>query len=148
MSDQSERRSPFSPAPKPPTQRSEWSTATQAIAAGRPPNVPDGPLNQSVVFASTYHAHGPVAYGRDDNPTWTALEEVIGVLEGGTAVSFASGMAAVAAVFDQVRVGGAIVVPRDGYYGTRAFADAAVADRWKLRRVDISDTDAVAAACL
>ena len=148
MSDQSERRSPFSPAPRPTTQRPAWSTATQAIAAGRPPNVPDGPLNQSVVFASTYHAHGPVAYGRDDNPTWTALEEVIGVLEGGTAVSFASGMAAVAAVFDQVRVGGTIVVPRDGYYGTRAFADAAVADRWELRRVDISDTDAVAAACL
>jgi len=104
-------------------------------------------LNQPVVFASTYHAHGPVAYGRDDNPTWSALEEVIGVLEGGTAVCFASGMAAVAAVFDQVPVGGAVVLPRDGYYGTRAFVDAAVAGRWELRRVDISDTDAVVAAC-
>ncbi|HLN05045.1 MAG TPA: PLP-dependent transferase, partial [Acidimicrobiales bacterium] len=85
--------------PRPPRHRAEWSPTTQAIVAGRPQNVPDGPLNQPVVFASTYHAHGPVAYGRDDNPTWSALEEVIGVLEGGTAVCFASGMAAVAAVF-------------------------------------------------
>ena len=30
---------------------------------------------------------------------------------------------------------------------TRAFADTAVAGRWEVRRVDISDTDAVVAAC-
>jgi len=147
MNEERERQSPFSA----PTERrewpSEWRPSTQAIAVGRPAKVPDGPLNQPVVFASTYHAHGPVAYGRDDNPTWTALEEVIGLLEGGTAVSFASGMAAIAAVFDQVPVGGAIVLPRDGYYGTRAFAEGTVAGRWDLRRVNISDTDAVVAAC-
>ena len=85
-----------------------------------------------------------VAYG---NPTWTALEEVIGVLEGGEAVCFASGMAAVAAVFDHVPLGGVIVLPHDGYYGTRAFADSTVAGRWEIRRVEISDTDSVAAAC-
>ena len=147
MSDQGEPRSPYSPSSKPTPRRPEWSLSTQAIASGRPSNVPDGPLNQPVVFASTYHAHGPVAYGRDDNPTWTALEEVIGALEGGAAVSFASGMAAVAAVFDQVAVGGAIVLPRDGYFGTRAFANAVAAGRWELRLVDICDTDAVVAAC-
>ena len=145
--EESERRSPFSPPSKVHDGPPKWRPATQAIVAGRPSSVPDGPLNQPVVFASTYRAHGPVAYGRDGNPTWTALEEVIGVLEGGTAVSFASGMAAVAAVFDQVAVGGAIVLPRDGYHGTRALAEAAVAGRWELRRVDISDTDAVAGAC-
>lgn len=147
MTQDRERRSPYSAPTEHPEEKPEWSPSTQAIAVGRPAKVPDGPLNQPVVFASTYHAHGPVAYGRDDNPTWTALEEVIGVLEGGTAVSFASGMAAVAAVFDQVPVGGAIVLPRDGYYGTRAFAAGTVAGRWELRPVDISDTDAVIAAC-
>ena len=147
MNEESERRSPFSQATEPPVQAPEWSATTLAIVAGRPPKVPDGPLNQPVVLASTYHAHGPVAYGRDDNPTWAQLEEVIGLLEGGTAISFASGMAAVAAVFDLVRVGGAIVLPQDGYHGTRAFADAAVAGRWEVRRVDISDTEAVLAAC-
>jgi len=147
MSDELEQRSPFALPPMPLDRGPEWSLVTQAIAAGRPSSVPDGPLNQPVTFASTYHAGGPVAYGRDDNPTWNALEEVIGVLEGGAAVSFASGMAAVAAVFDQVPLGGAIVLPRDGYYGTRAFAEATVAGRFELRRVDISDTDSVIAAC-
>jgi cystathionine gamma-synthase len=56
-------------------------------------------------------------------------------------------MAAVAAVFEQVPVGGAIVLPQDGYYGTRAFAQGTVAGRWELRKVDISDTYGVAAAC-
>jgi len=77
------------------------------------------------VLASTFHAGGPIAYGRDGNPTWTALEEVIGVLEGGAALAFASGMAAVSALFDLVPVGGAVVVPRDGFYGTRALLAAA-----------------------
>ena len=138
---------PQVPLPNPNGLRPEWSPATWAIVAGRPPKVPDGPLNQPVVFASTYHAHGPVAYGRYGNPTWTALEEVIGVLEGGDAVCFASGMAAVAAVFDHVPLGGVIVLPHDGYYGTRAFADNTVAGRWEIRRVEIWDTDAVVAAC-
>ena len=69
------------------------------------------------------------------------------MLEGGDAVCFASGMAAVAAVFDHVPLGGVIVLPHDGYYGTRAFADSTVAGRWEIRPVEISDTDAVVAAC-
>ena len=99
------------------------------------------------MFASAYHAGGPVAYARDGNPTWSALEDVLGDLEGGMAVVFASGMAATAAVFDQVPIGGAIVVPRDGYYGTRAFLEAAVPGRWEMRPVDVADTDATIAAC-
>ena len=113
-----EPRSPFSPPSVPPPAPPDWSPATRVIAGGRPARSPDAPLNQSPVFASAYHAGGPVAYARDGNPTWTALEDVLGDLEGGTAIAFASGMAATAAVFDQVPIGGAIVVPRDGYYGT------------------------------
>ena len=56
-------------------------------------------------------------------------------------------MAAVAAVFEQVGVGGTIVLPRDGYYGTRAFLDATVPGRWTTRLVDIWDTEATVAAC-
>jgi hypothetical protein len=45
-------------------------------------------------------------YARDDGtPTWEALEELVGVLESGKAVAFASGMAAIAAVFDQLTTG-------------------------------------------
>ena len=141
------RRSPFSPLPEPVVTQPAWSPATRAIVAGRPGRQPDAPLNEPVTFASTLHAGGPVAYGRDGNPTWEALEEVIGALEGGSTVSFASGMAAVAAVFEQVGVGGTIVLPRDGYYGTRAFLDATVPGRWTTRLVDIWDTEATVAAC-
>ncbi len=148
MSDEpSPRRSPFSPPPEPRVTEPVWSRTTRAIVSGRPARYPDAPLSEPVTFSSTFHAGGPVAYGRDGNPTWEALEEVIGTLEGGSAVSFASGMAAVAAVFEQVGVGGAIVLPRDGYYGTRAFLDATVAGRWTTRLVDISDTEATIAAC-
>jgi len=142
-----EPRSPFSPPPKPHMSEPDWSPTTRAIVSGRPARQPDSPLSEPVVFASTYHSGGPIAYGRDGNTTWSALEEVIGALEGGAAVSFASGMAAVAAVFEQVSVGGVIVLPRDGYYGTRAFLGATVAGRWIVRLVDIWDTAATVAAC-
>ncbi len=145
--DPDQRRSPFSPPSEPRATEPDWRPATRAIVSGRPSRRPDAPLNEPVVFASTFHAGGPVAYGRDGNATWSALEEVIGALEGGSAVSFASGMAAVAAVFEQVSVGGTIVLPRDGYYGTRAFLDSTVPGRWSTRLVDIWDTEATVAAC-
>ena len=80
---------------------------TLAVSLGRPPRTPGAPLNVSPVLTSTYvGAHdtsGPgLGYGRDGNPTWTALEEVLGALEGGTALTFASGMAAASAVLELV----------------------------------------------
>jgi cystathionine gamma-synthase len=141
-----ERRSPFSPPPAPGRASFNVSRRTLAITAGRPDPVPDAPLNSPTVFASTYHAGGPIAYGRDGNPTWTALEDAIGTLESGTAVTFASGMAAIAAVLELVPVGGIVVVPSDGFGGTRAFLANAPAGRWETRLVDIADTDAVVAA--
>ncbi len=139
-------RSPFAAEPRRPS-RPAWSRSTEAIVAGRPERGPDEPLNAPPVLASTFHAGGPIAYGRDGNPTWTALEEVIGVLEGGAALAFASGMAAVSALFDLVPVGGAVVVPRDGFYGTRALLAGSVPGRFGVREVDIADTEATLAAC-
>jgi cystathionine gamma-synthase len=139
-------RSPFAAEPRGPS-RPAWSPTTEAIVAGRPERRPDEPLNAPPVLASTFHAGGPIAYGRDGNPTWTALEEVIGVLEGGRALAFASGMAAVSALFDLVPVGGAVVVPRDGFYGTRALLAGSVPGRFAVREVDIADTEATLAAC-
>ena len=69
---------------------------TLAVHAGRPERTPDGPLNTPVHLTSTYSAGGPVAYGRYGNPTWTALEDALGALEGGRCLTFASGLAAVA----------------------------------------------------
>ncbi len=130
-----------------PHARRPLSPATLAVTAGRPADVPDGPLNPPVVFSSTYHAGGPVAYGRDGNPTWDAFEEAIGALEGGRALAFASGMAAVAAVLETLPVGAPVVLPVDGYTGTRALIEEAAPGRWEPRLVDITDTDAVLDAC-
>lgn len=82
-----------------------------------------------VTFAGTYHAAGdpsdsPFTYGRFHNPTWSRFESALGDLEGGAAVSFASGMAAVAAVFGTtLRPGDALVLPSDSYYTTRLLAE-------------------------
>jgi len=117
---------------------------TLAVTAGRPPVTPDAPLNEPVSFASAYHAGGPIAYARDGNRSWAALEDAIGALEGGSALAFSSGMAAVAAVLDTLPVGAKIVAPVDGYSGTRVLLrDAGAPGRWVPAFVDVTDTAAV-----
>ena len=93
---------------------------------------PGAPLHPGPVLSTTFHldAHDtpPYFYGRPGNPTWTALEEAIGALDGGECVTFASGMAALGAVLRlAARPGAAIVLPSDGYYVTRALAHAELA---------------------
>ena len=124
---------------------------TVAVTAGRPPRVPGAALNPQVQFASTYVA-GPdvtatVGYGREGNPTWTALEEAVGALEGGTALTFASGLAASQAVLELVEPGAVVVLPRSCYLGVAAAIDSrATRYGWTVRQVDVADTEAVLAA--
>ena len=82
------------------------------------------------------------SYSRDDaTPTWEAFEELLGGLEGGTAVAFASGMAASAAIFDLLPVGATIALGDDCYHGVAGLAAAGVArGRWRVHRVGIEDT--------
>ena len=81
-------------------------------------------------FASTFTTPGDPAghtltYGRFHNPTWTAWEEALGVLEGGEAVAYASGMAATMAVFGvTLKPGSVLVLPSDSYYSTRVVASS------------------------
>src|SRR3954471_13518367 len=83
------------------------SPATLAVTAGRPGAEPNAPLSVPIVHTSTYVAspgsprEGDLGYGRWTNPTWQAFETALGRLEGGEALLFASGMAAVAAVGGQ-----------------------------------------------
>ncbi|GHD38707.1 cystathionine gamma-lyase [Streptomyces galbus] len=98
---------------------------TRAVRAGLPEPVKYEPTLPGPVFAAHYHLPGeptgPYTYGRDENPTWTRLEEAIGELEapgrdGVETLVFASGMAAIsAALFSQLRAGDAVVMPDDGY---------------------------------
>jgi cystathionine gamma-synthase len=124
---------------------------TVAVTVGRPSRVPGAPLNPEVQFASTYVA-GPdvtaaVGYGREGNPTWTALEEAVGALEGGTALSFASGVAASQAVLELIEPGAVVVLPSSCYLGVAAAIDRRAARYgWTVRRVDVVDTEAVLTA--
>ncbi len=135
----------MSDAPSAP--RRALAPATLAVVAGRPDRVPDGPLSTPVVPASTYHAGGPRGYGRFGNPTWDAFEAALGTLEGGRALAFASGMAAISAVLDTLPVGAVVVTPQHAYNETvRTLRERAAEGRLELRQVDPTDADAVAAA--
>lgn len=122
--------------------------ATSTVHVGRPPHEPDEPLNVPITMASTYVAGGDREYGRYANPSWTAFEDALGALEGGRCLSFASGLAAVATVLDLVGPGETVVVPRHAYNGTvMQLADLEARGRARALLVDITDTDAVVAAC-
>ncbi len=126
------------------------AAATLAVTAGRPPAEPNQPMSVPVVMSSTFVSSdqeprpGDAGYGRWGNPTWTALEEAVGVLEGGQAVSFSAGMAAVSAVLALVPLGETLVIPLGAYSGTTQLArQLAASGLLKLREVQVSDTDAV-----
>ncbi len=126
----------------------ELSRATLAVTTGRPARAPDGPLNPPVVLASTFHAGGSMGYGRYGNPTWAAFEEAIGALEQGVALSFASGLAATSAVLATFAPGSTFVIPRSPYLGTAGlFDELATRGQATVRRVDITDLEAVTEAC-
>ncbi|MBU2698672.1 MULTISPECIES: trans-sulfuration enzyme family protein [Pimelobacter] len=121
--------------------------ATLAVTAGRPPHEPDEPLNVPITMTSTYVATGELEYGRFGNPTWTAFEDALGALEGGRALAFASGMAAVTTLLDLVGQGSSVIAPRHAYNGTvAALADAEARGRLRANLVDITDTAAVVQA--
>ncbi|UYM05701.1 trans-sulfuration enzyme family protein [Solicola gregarius] len=121
---------------------------TVAVTAGRPPLEPDAPLNAPLTPASTYVAGGSMEYGRYGNPTWEAFEEVLGRLEAGRALTFASGLAAVSAIVDLIAPGEKIVVPRHAYLGVLTImAEREQRGLLNVARVDVEDTEQVVAAC-
>src|SRR5881628_866902 len=68
---------------------------TQIVHAGFRKRSEPGPFLAGPQFSSTYTSPGEpsdnaLTYGRFHNPTWTAWEEALRVLEGGEAVTFAA----------------------------------------------------------
>jgi cystathionine gamma-synthase len=120
---------------------------TSAITAGRPNAAADAALNPPIILTSTYHAGGPIGYGRFGNETWSALEAAIGELEGGATLSFSSGMAAVSAVFSVLPVGAPVVASNQGYSGVMGLLNQLhTAGRLEVRFVEITNTEEVIAA--
>jgi cystathionine gamma-lyase len=110
-------------------ERAPLRSATRVVHAGKPKAIQGDSFLPGVTFAGPFHAAGdpstvPHTYGRFHNPTWTHYERALGELEGGTALVFASGMAAVAAVFGtMLKPGDVLVMPCDCYYTARVLAD-------------------------
>lgn len=88
------------------------------------------------------------SYARESNPNRADLEECLAALEGGAdCVTFSSGSAATAALFQSLRPGQRVLLGDDAFYGTvRVLRD--IFGPWGLQfsSVDMSDMAAVADA--
>jgi cystathionine gamma-synthase len=106
------------------------------------------PAVPPIVAASIYGSAGAPdpsrAYGRNGNPTWEALEDALGSIEGARALVFASGQAAVMALMLATTEGrDRLVMPSDGYYNSRILADRLRPHGIEASYVDLLDTAAV-----
>jgi len=87
-------------------------------------------------------------YSRNSSPNRDALEKGLAILEGGAkAFAFASGLAAVSAVFQCLKSGDHVLMPSVGYYASMKLADE-IMGPWGLQmsQVDMEDLDAIKAA--
>jgi cystathionine beta-lyase/cystathionine gamma-synthase len=97
---------------------------TSCIHAGQPPDPITGAIMTPIYQTSTYIQDGVgrlrgYDYARTGNPTRTALESMLAVLEGGQfGLAFASGMAAIDTTLRLLSPGDHIVVGNDVYGGT------------------------------
>ncbi len=118
------------------------------VAAGRPDR-PGAPVNAPIVLTAPYR-HDPTdnGYSRErTTETRGALEAALGALDGGTALAFGAGMAAIAAVVEGRPTGTVAVVPATAYSGAVSiFARQQELGRMTVRPVETADTDAVLAA--
>src|SRR5580704_3677571 len=125
----------------------ELRPETLAIRAGRPAMIEGGPLNFPITPASVL-AGGGYARSLDGQPPWAMLEQALGALEGGEAVTYASGMAAAQAIIGLFGPQPTIVAPEVAYMHIRSNLLALEeAGRATIRLVDITDTQATIAAC-
>jgi cystathionine gamma-synthase len=124
------------------------SAESWLVAGGRPEH-PGEPLNVPPIPASNFLLGSERSYSRDGGtPTWEALEEIVGGLEGGLAVAFASGMAGAAAVFEQLAAGSLVAVAGDCYQAVVTLAERGQKlGRLEVRRVAVADTAGWIRAC-
>jgi cystathionine gamma-synthase len=121
--------------------RDEVKPETWAIVAGRPAPEPGATLNTPIVAASTFVLGSERIYSRNEaTEGWESFEAMLGGLEGGEAVAFASGMAACAAVLGQLATGAHLVLVDDCYQGVAGIAEAGARDhQWRVERLPAAD---------
>jgi cystathionine beta-lyase/cystathionine gamma-synthase len=131
----------------------ETAFETRAIHAGQDPDPTTGAIITPIYQTSTFvqeavGQHRGFEYGRTDNPTRSALQEVLASLEGGAwALAYASGLAATQNVFYLLNPGDHVLLADDAYGGTHRFI-AKVMHRYGIdySLVDMSDLEAVRGA--
>lgn len=97
------------------------------------------PLDRSVTHAFEDGEPGPFFYSRASSPTVAEAERRLGELDGGSALLFASGTAACAAVFlGLLSPGQTVALAAGGYYGTGVLLDEL--GRWGLAKVEFDQT--------
>ncbi len=126
---------------------------TLAIHAGQDPDPTTGAIMTPIYQTSTYVQAAPgdhkgFEYSRTDNPTRTALQELIAALEGGKyGLAYASGLAATDNVLRLFNPGDHVIVGNDVYGGTyRLFEKVYKRYGLQFSWVDLSDLGAVKAA--
>lgn len=126
---------------------------TLAVHAGVEPDPTTGavmtPIYQTSTFAQDdVGVHKGYEYSRSDNPTRTALQHALAVLEGGQfGLSYASGLAAIDNVLRLVQPGQHVLSGDDVYGGTyRLFQQVLAGYGIEFSFVDTSDVTAVAGA--
>jgi len=114
-----------------------------------------GALTPPIILATNFEQaadgsyHQDRVYTRADNPTYEQAERTLAMLEGGNArcMLFASGMAAVTAVFQSLLPGDHVVVARILYWGVRKWlAEFGLSWGLDIEFVDTADLAAVEAA--
>lgn len=131
----------------------EMNIETQAVHAGVEHDPLTGavmtPIYQTSTYAQTDVAvHKGYEYSRTDNPTRTALQEALAILEEGNhALSFASGMAAIDTLLRLLKPGDHVLSGNDVYGGTFRLFDKILSQYGiEFGFVDTSDLDAIDAA--
>ncbi|HZH46573.1 MAG TPA: aminotransferase class I/II-fold pyridoxal phosphate-dependent enzyme [Roseococcus sp.] len=128
---------------------------TLAVHAGAEVDRETGAVAPPIHLSTTFR-HGPAAerqagyeYQREGDPTNDRLRAALAALEGGAAaLSFASGMAAIAALLESLPAGARILIPDDCYAGLRVLAAEFLPERGlRVQAVDMGDLAAVEAAC-
>jgi cystathionine gamma-synthase len=99
------------------------------------------PLDRSTSWPYRDGEPGRYSYARADHPTGVAAEDALGELDGGRALLFPSGMAAVTAVLlSMTRPGDLIALASGAYYGTAVLFEHLAP--WGVRYVEFDQTGA------
>lgn len=128
---------------------------TRLIHAGVRFDAHTGEVADAIRLSTTFR-HGPAAerrpggfeYQREGHANGQDFEVALAAVEhGARAVAYASGMAAIAAMFASVDGPGKVIVPRDVYNGTRLMAREYLTARgFAVQEIDCFDTEATIAA--